>query len=29
MCKTAKVKPLYKKVKNTEPKNYRPVSLLP
>ena len=25
MCKTAKVKPLYKKSKNTEPKYYRPV----
>ena len=29
MCKTAKVEPLYKKGKNTEPKNYRLVSLLP
>ena len=29
MCKTAKVKPLYEKGKNMEPKNYRPVSLLP
>ena len=29
MCKTAKVKSLYKKGKNTEPKTYRPVSLLP
>ena len=28
MCKTAKVKPLYKKPKNAEPKNYRPVSSL-
>ena len=29
MCKTAKKKPLYKKGKNTESKNYKPVSLLP
>ena len=29
MCKTAKVKPLYKKGKNTESESYRPVSLLP
>ena len=29
MCNTAKVKPLYQKSKNTEPKNYRPLSLLP
>ena len=29
MCKTAKEKPLYKKGKNTELKNVRPVSLLP
>ena len=29
MCKTAKVKPLYKKGKNTEPENYIPASLLP
>ena len=29
MCKTAKVKLLHKKGKTTEPKNYRPVSLLP
>ena len=29
MCKTAKVKPLYKERKNTELKNYIPVSLLP
>ena len=28
MCKS-EVKPLYKKGKNTEPKNCRPVSLLP
>ena len=29
MCKTAKVKSLYKKRKNTNPENYRPVLLLP
>ena len=29
MCKTAKVKHLYKKGKNTEPENYIPASLLP
>ena len=29
MCKTAKEKPLYKKGKNTDLKNVRPVSLLP
>ena len=29
MCKMAKLKPLHKKDKNTEPKNYRPVSLMP
>ena len=29
MCNTAKVKPVFKKGKNTEPENYRPVSLLP
>ena len=29
MCKEPTVKPLYKKGKITEPKNYRPVSLLP
>ena len=28
-CKAANVKPLFTKGKNTEPKNYRPVSLLP
>ena len=28
-CKTAKVRPIFKKGKNTEPKNYKPVSLLP
>ena len=29
MCKTAKVNSLHKKGKNTEPKNFRSVSLLP
>ena len=28
MCKTAKVKPVYKKGKDTEPTNYKPVSLM-
>ena len=28
-CKIAKLKPLYKKSSKTDPKNYRPVSLLP
>ena len=28
-CKTAKVRSIFKKRKNTEPKYYRPVSLLP
>ena len=28
-CKIAKLKPLYKKEAKTEPKNYRPISLLP
>ena len=28
-CKTAKVRPIFNKRKNTEPKNYRPVSPLP
>ena len=29
LCKATKIKPLFKKCSKTEPKNYRPISLLP